>query len=568
MITVMVNKQMQLKRLIKMNMKNINNISKLAFIAVIGFVALFSSCKGEDDLVMPRLFRPVNFNAELNKTVATISWAAVDSAVSYTLQISTDSLNFATPVLDTTITELSFVKELAGETKFYARLYANSNDSTKQSKYNVLSFKTPAENIFQGFGTSVNTGKLYSAYMTDVNILTVKWAPGANVTHLILTSADGGTRDSVLISASEAVAGQKDVPSLTNSNWYIKIYNNKIQRGKTYGLIEGDVILSSTDDLPTALNNATAGQVILLAKDGVYKMGSAVYRLAKNVKVRGVSPIGRPVLCMTAGTPTSTSNMLGFADASTIDFVKFENIDFTGFCDNTVTSTKIGYLFNNNLLTNVKSLSFTNCNLHNFGNTPMRLQGAKSQVIDTLSFNGCVVNDIGFSSTYAIVNSNSTDYINNIYMSNCSFFNFKGSLILRTATSPVVATMGNINITNCTINQGMQDAGSARYLIDANGTTVTNGISFKNCIFGSAGGALGANGVRKGTATVTVTGSYFTTDYIDDPVTVVTSYSIKSLMTAYSGASTALWNNPATGDFTLKASSFAGKGLAGDLRWY
>ncbi|HET7733724.1 MAG TPA: hypothetical protein VFK73_07780, partial [Paludibacter sp.] len=116
---------------------------------------------------------------------------------------------------------------------------------------------------------------------------------------------------------------------------------------------------------------------------------------------------------------------------------------------------------------------------------------------------------------------------------------------------------------------------------DANGTTVTNGISIKNCIFGSSGGALGANGVRKSTATgLTVTGSYFTSDYVDDPVTVVTSYSIKSLMTAYSGKSTDLWTDPATvstpdktdylpgGNFTLKATSFAGKGTAGDLRWY
>ncbi len=564
----MVNKKMQFKRLIILKMKNIKNIYRLAFISLIGFVALFSSCTDDNELVMPRLFRPVNFNAELNKTVATISWAAVDSAVSYTLQLSTDSLNFNTLVLDTTITGLSFTKELAGETKFFARLYANANDSTKQSKFSTLSFKTPAENIFQGFGTSINTGKLYSAYMTDFKTLTIKWSPGANVTHLILSSEDGTLKDSVLISAGEVAAGQKTVGSLTNSNWYIKIYNNKILRGKTYGLVEGDILLGSTDDLPTALNSASDGQVILLAKDGVYKMGSAVYRFSKNVKVRGVSPTNRPVLCMTAGTPTSTSNMLGFADASTLDFVKFENIDFSGYCDNNTTSTKIGYLFNNNLMTTVKSLSFSNCNLHNFGNTPMRLQASKNQVIDTLSFNGCVINDVGFSSTYAIVNSNSADFINNIYMNNCTFYNFKGSLILRTVTAPVVATMGNINITNCTINQGMQDAGSARYLIDANGTTVTNGINFRNCIFGSTGGALGANGVRKGTATISVTGSYFTTDYIDDPVTVVTSYSIKSMMTAISGASTALWNDPVNGDFKLKMTSFAGKGVAGDLRWY
>lgn len=198
----------------------------------------------------------------------------------------------------------------------------------------------------------------------------------------------------------------------------------------------------------------------------------------------------------------------------------------------------------------------------------MRIQASTSQVIDTLAFNGCTIYDVGFSSTYAIVNSNSADYINNIYFNYCTIYNFKGSLVLRTVAAPVVATMGTISVTNCTINQGMQDAGTARYLIDANNTTITNGITIRNTIFGSAGAAMGANGVRRATGVdLSITGSYFTTDYVDDPVNVVTSYSIKNFMTAYPVASTTLWNDPILGNFTIKDYTFAGKGVAGDLRW-
>jgi len=552
-------------------MKKIKNISILAFFAVIFAVGAFTSCKEDVDLLsLPHLFRPINFNASVNKTVATISWAPVDSATSYTLQISTDSL-FAKKLVDTITTKLSYTKELAGETTFYARIRTNALDTAKNSRFNnkfsdgTYFFKTPKENLFLGYGTGNNTGAVYSAYMTDVNTLDIKWTPGANVSHLILLSADGATRDSVQVTGTEAAAGEKIVAGLANSTWSVKIYNKTINRGTTSGVIEGDIILASGGDLVGALNNATAGQVIVLAQGAVFPIGTATYRFGKDVKVRGLSTTSRPVICMTSGA-TTTSSALGFVDGSVLNYVKFENIDFTGYCDNVATNTKIGYLFNNNLLTTVKSLSFTNCNLHNYGNTPMRLQGAKNQSIDTLRFNGCVINEIGFASTYAIVNTNTADLVNNIYFTNCTVYNFKGSLILRTGQ-----TISSISVSNCTINQGMQDPGSARYLMDLNTAAfkVGGGVTIKNCIFGSTGGALGANGMRYVAGTpVTNTGSYYTSDYVDDPIPIgATSTSIKTPMTFYSGASTALWVDPLNGIFTLKDTSFKGKGVAGDLRW-
>ena len=97
-------------------MKKIKNISFCVILALSFVAGVFSSCKENADLELPRLFRPINFNVETNKTVATITWAKVDDAVSYTLQLSTDSVNYdANLELDTTITDLSFVKELAGK---------------------------------------------------------------------------------------------------------------------------------------------------------------------------------------------------------------------------------------------------------------------------------------------------------------------------------------------------------------------------------------------------------------------------------------------------------------------
>jgi hypothetical protein len=314
------------------------------------------------------------------------------------------------------------------------------------------------------------------------------------------------------------------------------------------------------------MDNALPGQVIVLSSGAVFEIGIATYRFGKNIKLRGSNPNTLPVVCMTEGGPTSTTSMLNLVDGSMINFLKFENIDFTGYCSNNTAGTKIAYLFNNNVMTTVNYLSFLNCKLHNFGNTPMRLQGGKNQVIDTLIFNKCTIFDIGFSSTYAVVNSNSADFFNNINFINCTVYNFKGSLVLRTGQS-----LKSVNITNCTIDQGMKDDGSARYLIDLNTATFTGaGVTIKNCILGKAGGVKGANGIRYLDGTfVNVTGCFYTSDYIDDPIPAgTTSSSLKPRMTAYNGTSSSLWTDPLNGIFTLKDSGFTGKGWSGDLRWY
>lgn len=145
---------------------------------------------------------------------------------------------------------------------------------------------------------------------------------------------------------------------------------------------------------------------------------------------------------------------------------------------------------------------------------------------------------------------------------NSTIYNFKGSLILRTGQ-----TINSITVQNCNINQAAQDPSTARYVFDLNTTTFAGTFTVKNTIFGLTGSTVGANGFR-GTVTPSFSGCYYSSDYVDDPIPVgLTSTSLKSKMTLYSGASTALWTDPVNGNFKLKDTSFAGKGVAGDLRW-
>jgi len=549
----------------------------MAVFTLIGALGVLNSCVDEQELKsLPYLFRPINFTATSNSSSTVFSWAKVDSATTYTLEVGLDSANFIVPAFSVTLTGLNYTREYDGvtflaNTSYFARLKANASDASKNSKFNAIPFKSAKENLFGGFGIKNNTGNIYSAYMTAPNTLDIKWKPNSNATHLILT---GAVRDSVVITPAEAVAGEKVVSGLANSVWSVGIFNGVKQRGSTSGVIEGDVIISTPGDISAAITSATSGQVILLIGGQNYTIGNAEYKFSKNVKIRSTSAVNRSVVSMTTlvGTaPTSTSAMMSVVASSAIDSLVFENIDFSGYCDNNTASTKIGYLFSNKVACTVGNIKFTNCNIHNLGNTPMRLSGAVNQVISNLTYNGCIINEIGFGSTYAIVNSNSADYISNINFLNSTVYNFKGSLVLRTGATLSTAgyTLNSIIVSNCTINQGMQDGGSSRYLFDLNLSVFPSngGVTIKNSIFGQSGGALGANGFRA-TVVPVITGSYFTSDYVDDPNPVgLTSTSIKSKLTSYSGASTSLWNNPVSGDFSLKDTSFAGKGTVGDLRW-
>lgn len=504
------------------------------------------------DFDTDRLFRPIGFKATMNKTEVTFEWVAVDGAVDYTLDISPDSL-FATIVVSVTTSANKYVTELAGSTKYFARVKANASDPAKTSGFNArLSFTTPSENLFTGYVTT----------MIAMNTIEVKWLPNANATKLRL-SVEGGETKYFDITPTEAAEGKKIISSLPNAKYKVELMNGDFVRGNVNVLVEGDVLVAAGQTLSAAISAATDGQVLLLEPGVLYQTGSGTYRFDKNLKIRGITSYNLPVLAMTAGTPTATSSMFGFVEGSTFNYLRFENIEFTGYCDNDVNAIKAGYLFNNNTLTNVGEVSFTNCILRNFSNTPFRVQGGKNQVIEKLKFDKCTIFDIGFGSTYAIVNSNSLDFVNDIEFNGCTIYNFKGSLVLRQTQS-----FKKITVRNCNINQAVMETASTRLLIDTNNSAcLGEGIFIEKNIFGSSGNM--AAGIRKTSpdGSFVVTGNYYTTDFIDQNPVGEINYSQKSKMTAYPKLSTDLWNDPIKGDFSFKDVNFAGRGTAGDLRW-
>ncbi len=531
----------------------------LLFLMLAVFVCsgLFVSCEDDNnefEANLPNLFSPVNLTASAEGTNVLISWASVENAQSYTIQVYKDSLLFDenNRVLDETVTTRAISVELQGATVYSARVRANATEVDKNSKFtSTLVFKTPDENLFKGYTTT----------MTAQGTVTAQWLPKANATHLVFTNQSNGESQEFTIEPDEKESGIKVCSGIPNASYVVELHNNDIIRGKVSVKVEGDIFLVNGNDLKAAIDNAESGNTIIL-DSGVYPLSSGTCRFDKNIKIKGLDANNKPVLCMKDGTtpPTTTSTMLGFTENSNFEYLRFENIDFTGYVENNLTGTKVGYLINNNVKFEVtQELSFKNCSIHNLGNTPFRLQADKNQRIESLVVDGCIINEIGFGSVYAIVNINTaTDIINNITFRNSTIYNFKGGFILRQK-----GTASKISIENCTLNDGMSDSG-ARYLIDLNTIENSPSISISNCIFGSTGAAAG--GIRP-VDSYPISGSYYTTDYVDDVQAGGVSSSIKSKMKAYSNASSDLWTSPANGDFHFKDASFAGKSTAGDPRW-
>jgi len=519
------------------------------------------SCKKEDNSFLssiPYLFRPANFQVTTNKTVATITWAPVDSAVSYTIQISEDSLLFQNIIITDTLKTTTLVVELGGNTLYSARVKANARNSNKDSKYNeTVTFRTPPENIFDGF----------SSFMTEQGASQISWLPGASATKLVFSSA-GKSDVPFDISSTEVASGKKACTGLANGTYTVSIYNGQFVRGTVSLTLEGDVWVRPGDNLSTALASVTKDSSVVILTPGNYGIGSAVTNFTQNIKLRGLYKDTVSTVYMTSGAST-TANMLNINNANQLNYIRFENIAFSGYVDNINGGTKIGYLFNQSTAINLNELSFKNCIIRDIGNTPVRLKDAPIKTIGSLLVDNCKIFDIGYSSVYAIVNNNVAGcVINNISFTNSTIYNFAGSLVLHSS-----GNSNSVVVKNCTFNEiATSGTGSSiRYLIDyyANTTTtytVNNGVIIQNCIFGSTPRPY-TDGVRVSSATnKQISGSYATADYKDNNAT--TTFSIVGSLTAYSGLSTDLFIAPTSGNFNFKDAAFVGRKVAGDPRWW
>lgn len=540
-------------------------LMKKRFINIGLFIGLFAmlsftACKEDidpvvEELTFDRAFTPLDLSAVVTKvTTVTVSWTTAKNIDHYVLELyegsdfAEASLIYSAELEASEETTQSFDYVMpAGDTEFSSRVKAVSSlEGVDESKWATVIFRTWPENKFSG----------YESYMTGLNQCIIHWEPGVTATALLFV--EGTNQTSYTLTAGEIAAGEKTLSDVPNGGYEIRLMNGTFSRGKISLVIEGDLLLGAGEDLATAITALPAGGVLILTNGTSYSFTGPI-NLTKSIKIRGLYDTDLPL--MYTVLDAATYHMFNIDAALTAsDSLVFENIEICGYPDNNNANPRLRGMFDQDvaLPCTIGEIKYEGCVMRDFDRHLIRLRGTATQVVNAITINDCILYDYAFGSNYGVINSsNAASTIYKIDITNSTIYYTRGAII---TYSSGIACDG-ITISDCTFNQLAQDASSGRYIIDMNNTTSTGTIAINNCVFGNT--SLVANGIRPNTMVLSFTGSYYTSDFNDG-----TTYPIKSYMTAYSGASTALWVDPeTTRDFHFLDSSFAGKDNAGDPRW-
>ena len=533
---------------------------------LIALVAAFTACKEAMDEITdvdyPRAFSPVSLKVTpATFDVATVTWAVIDGATSYELELSQgDSLLFNNIIATYETESLSqILTGLLGETQYSIRIKAKAfKDGQEDSNWYGVAFTSPAEQIFNA---------VTSADIKTTQI-TVHWTPDAEVTKLTVSPHIGD----IMLTPEDIAAGVKTITGLTPVTKYtISIYNGTQRRGMvtvtTKWRPSGDnvVELSLDDDLRTVIADpSNAGKIIFLPEGYNYTWGGGT-TAAGGFTIYGDPDGDLPVITCSAGTPLSVNGL-----TSGTDVIHFENVEL-------VSTNASGYLINQatNAVDNachIQRLSFENCILSGFPRSIVRTQ-ALNESFDTIRVNNCVIENRGIESgqNYAVIQSTvAFEAFPNIIFTNTTV-NVSQAGFLTISGGVGQPSGNNVLIQNCTFYKtvGSNNTPSDnRFFIDAGNNGPVN-ITVSNCIFGSVVGVGSERGYRMNAAgTFSADGNYATTDWTTTQDLTQTPPIQNILVTPYNGSCESLFADPENGDFHIRDASFEGKSTAGDPRWW
>ena len=486
-----------------------------------------------------REFTPTKMSVTGGDTVVTISWpASVNAApgLTYTLQISTDSSFSGKPdlslVVNTTSVQVTD-DSLMDRTPYYVRIKANGNNGSADSYWGLdtISFSFVGVQIFKTIGSSD---------VIDVAAI-LRWTPTPGVSEITLTDPGGNTAQYAVTDAAGAVG----IDTIYNLKPGIK-YSAEIFAGtKSKGLETFTTKTAATGANIIDLRGIADADVLVDTLPDIASGSTVLLERGMTYNVQGYT-IGKTVTIMSG---------LGFGDPAVLslgsNFNAAGNIDSIRFSDLVIAASGTNYFFNISNLTNINKMSVVNCTTQGqFANSFIRMQTANDR-IGTLTIDNCIIDSVGVKANYAVIyaNASSSAIIDNIRISNSTFY-YLNYFIREDGVAPA-----SLQVSNCTFDNFISQNG---YFANYSGTPPPT-FNISNCIFGNTLDPASSNGV-KSSQNAAFSNSYMTSDCVfsANPFTGVTSYA---------GTAAGLFTGPATGDFTIKDGSFAGKSSAGDPRW-
>ncbi|WP_163711660.1 DUF5123 domain-containing protein [Mangrovibacterium lignilyticum] len=522
---------------------------KILFVILSGLL-VFNACVDKNDWGTDddynRMFRPTNLAVtSITATTGDLNFVAIPGTEYYQFEMSNDSLLFDEIIAAFDTTANSFtLTGLDGNTAYSLRIKAIPVDKAKgESEWASVYFKTRAEQIME----TVGAGDVAS------RTVTLRWEAGATVTNFVINDADGTEVQNITITAEQMAAGELEVTGLSPETAYeALLMNGTKQRGSasftTYPDVpeaEYYIRLQAGDVLTQEMFDAiTASTVTVTFPAGTFFTYAETLTLPAGVSFNF---FGLP------GETKAILNLTQLELGTNHDYVKFANLDISGLvydATGTPTGGVNSYFINQSGETNTTVLEFSNCLLHDFNNTPLRLKDSADKYIGTFNIDNCMVYNTPDS--YYVINCSASNHVvDNISITNSTFYNI-GRLFLHNKSNN-----SSVLIADCTFDTVVA---AGRYFFDYSSSFgPSNGFTMRNCILGATQDAT-AKGIRFN-GSPTVTNTYATSDFVLGGASI-------SGLNSYSGASTDLFTDPANGDYSIADELFDGKTSAGDPRWY
>lgn len=533
-------------------MKNI----LLKLLALIMVAAFVTSCQKKVnrwpvDPSHDRLFKPLVFEVQSTAaTAVTINYTRSIGADKYVFEFSKDSLEFkdivrTVEILSDTLTPFSvsptptrtayhtLFEDLDGTSGYSVRMKC-VDSAGNESKYSMLYFMTPAEQLFDRSEQSTNQIQLF-------------WTPTDRVTHI--TVSDPITLSEIKkvpLTDDDKTKGTAVVTGLDPGTAYkIDIFNNEVLRGTenlhTTGLKDAVIVpVSPGDDINALLaDQVVKGNpiVTLLFKGGLsYDIGS--------VKV----PTGLTSLSFTgekevfgANAMATTLNLSGVAlEGKVFEDLIFEKVRLIGGTGD--------YLINQgDDNTQIERYGFSNCDIENYRGV-VRVQN-KVIKLGQISLENSLVQNTG---GYGVINVGGNKVtLDSIKVTNNTLIDMGTQLMDVRAMVPLIVVNNNtIYNQNAALTQ----------LIRLDKNNLPGAFTAENNIISgtNAGAPLKAFSLDFAGS---FAGSYRTTE-------MDISQDFPEI-TLFQGSASDLFVNPAAGDFSIiPLNGFGGTGKAGDSRWF
>lgn len=244
-----------------------------------------------EELDFERAFSPIDFDVRiLNQTTARFNWKSKNSATDFVLELSEDSLEFASIInsYDVSADKLPYELVLGGETLYSARVRAKGSDGLTDSNWTPITFKTGTEQIL----LALEDGDITH------NSVIVRWPAGAIATHILAIAGEKRIRHD--LSADEIESGIAFVEGLESETEYqIRLMNGTKTRGTftitTFIDLGGAIAVYPEEDLKAVIEAAEDGDVLALFP-GEYLVGTGSVDITKNISIVAAFPTDKPVL--------------------------------------------------------------------------------------------------------------------------------------------------------------------------------------------------------------------------------------------------------------------------------